>query len=105
MARPLVSSQAGTPVTKRIGPARPDTVEAQLAAASPGDHLVDLRSATTTPTAVREWLNGRHHMRSFGAMVPRWFHRFNVSPASLAEEHDGLAYVAVSTGSQSLPTS
>ncbi|AJF70363.1 erythromycin esterase family protein [Streptomyces vietnamensis] len=102
---PWSRPRAGAPVSNRIGPARPDTVEAQLAAASPGDHLVDLRSAATAPTAVREWLNGRHHMRSFGAMVPRWFYRFNVSPASLAEEYDGLAYVAVSTGSQPLPTS
>jgi hypothetical protein len=50
-------------------------------------------------------LNGRHHMRSFGAMVPRWTYRFNLSPVSLAEEYDGLACVAVSTGPQPLPTS
>jgi erythromycin esterase len=80
-------------------------VEAQLAIASPGNHLVDLRSAANAPTAVREWLNSRHRMRSFGAVVPRWTYRFNLSPVSLAEEYDGLAYVAVSTGSQPLPTS
>ncbi|MDX3798862.1 erythromycin esterase family protein [Streptomyces sp. AK04-3B] len=102
---PWSRPRAGAPVTNRIGPARPDAVEAQLATASPGDHLVDLRSAANAPTAVREWLNGRHRMRSFGAMVPRWIYRFNLSPASLAEEYDGLAYVAVSTGSRPLPTS
>ncbi|MEU3162340.1 erythromycin esterase family protein [Streptomyces griseoincarnatus] len=101
---PWSRPRAGAPVTNRIGPARPHTVEARLATASPGDHLVDLRSAANAPTAVREWLNGQHHMRSFGAMVPRWTYRFNLSSVSPAEEYDGLAYVAVSTGSQPLPT-
>ncbi|MFG3490063.1 erythromycin esterase family protein [Streptomyces sp. NPDC047972] len=102
---PWSRPRAGAPVANRVGPARPGTVEAWLAAASPGDHLVDLRSAATAPKAVREWLNGAHHMRSFGAMVPRWSYRFNVSPATLAEEYDGLAYVAVSTSSQPLSAS
>ncbi|QOV37254.1 erythromycin esterase family protein [Streptomyces ferrugineus] len=85
--RPRVSAV----VTNRIGPARPGTVEAQLAIANPGNHLVDLRSAVNAPTPVKKWLNGRHGMRNFGAMVPRWMYRFNLSPVSLAEEYDGLA--------------
>lgn len=101
---PWARPRAGAPVTNRIGPARAGTVDAQLATASPGDHLVDLRSAGNTPMAVREWLNGRHHMRTFGAMVPRWTYRFNVSPISPAEEYDGLVYVAVSTASRPLTT-
>jgi erythromycin esterase len=63
---------------------------------------VDLRSGADAPTAVRDWLNGQHVVRSFGAVVPRWTYRLNLSPVSLAEEYDGLAYVAVSTGSQPL---
>ncbi|MBT2442768.1 erythromycin esterase family protein [Streptomyces sp. ISL-36] len=102
---PWSRPRASALVTNRIGPARPDTVEAQLATANPGNHLVDLRSAVTASTPVRKWLNGRHGMRNFGAIVPRWTYRFNLSPVSLAEEYDGLAYVAVSTGSQPLPTS
>ncbi|MFF7096880.1 erythromycin esterase family protein [Streptomyces rubradiris] len=96
---------AGALGTHRIGPAHPDTVEARLATANPGDHLVDLRGAATAPAAVREWLAGRHHMRSFGAVVPRWTYRFHLSPVSPAEDYDGLAYVAVSTGSRPLPAS
>ncbi|CAL9467336.1 erythromycin esterase family protein [Streptomyces sp. enrichment culture] len=96
---------AGAVVTHRLGPAGPDTLEARLATADPGDHLVDLRDTANAPAAVREWLNGRHHMRSFGAVVPRWTYRFHFSPVSPAEEYDGLAYVAVSTGSRPLPAS
>ncbi|MFE9646181.1 erythromycin esterase family protein [Streptomyces sp. NPDC006365] len=100
--RPSSRPRAGAVVTNRIGPARPDALEARLATANPGNHLVDLRGTADAPTAVREWLNGRHAMRSFGAVVPRWTYRFNLSPVSLAEEYDGLAYVTVSTGSQPL---
>ncbi|GHH21614.1 erythromycin esterase family protein [Streptomyces rubradiris] len=96
---------AGALGTHRIGPAHPGTVEARLATANPGDHVVDLRGAATAPTAVREWLGGRHHTRSFGAVVPRWTYRFHLSPVSPAEEYDGLAYVAVSTASRPLPAS
>ena len=100
---PWSRPRAGAPVTHRIGRVRPDTVEARLAAATPGDHLVDLRAAADAPTAVLEWLNGPHLMRSFGAMVPLWSHRFQVRPVRLAEEYDGLAYVAVSTATRPLP--
>ncbi|MGI5193954.1 erythromycin esterase family protein [Streptomyces sp. CA-288835] len=95
--------RAGAVVTNRIGRgARPDAVEVRLATANPGNHLVDLRSAADAPTAVREWLNGCHVMRSFGAVVPRWTYRLNLSPVSLADEYDGLAYVAASTASEPL---
>ncbi|MFV2120363.1 erythromycin esterase family protein [Streptomyces sp. Act-28] len=100
---PWSRPRAGAPVTNRIGPARPGTVEARLATAGPGDRLVDLRSAAGAPRAVWEWLDGRHHLRSFGAVVPRWTYRFDLRPVSPAEEYDGLAYVAVSTGSRPLP--
>lgn len=84
MARPMVSPRAGAVVTNRIGPARPGAVEVQLATTNPGNHLVDLRSAADAPTAVQAWLNGRHSIRSFGAMVPRWTYRFHLSPSCLA---------------------
>ena len=99
---PWTRLRAGTVVAHQIGPARPTAVEAQLAAATPSNHLVDLRSTGDAPAAVREWLHGRHVMRSFGAMVPRWTYRFELSPVSLAEEYDGLAYVAISTASRAL---
>ncbi|MFF1482593.1 erythromycin esterase family protein [Streptomyces sp. NPDC058301] len=102
---PWSRPRAGAVVTNRIGPARAGAVEVQLATANPGNHLVDLRSAADAPTAVQAWLNGRHGIRSFGAMVPRWTYRFNLSPSSLAEEYDGLAYIAVSSDSLPLPIS
>ncbi|MGK5627468.1 erythromycin esterase family protein [Streptomyces sp. URMC 123] len=99
---PWSRPRSSAAVTNRIGPARPGTIEAQLATANPGNHLVDLRSAVDAPRAVQAWLNGRHGTRTFGAMVPRWTYRFNLSPSSLAEEYDGLAYIAVSSGSRPL---
>ncbi|MFF4371349.1 erythromycin esterase family protein [Streptomyces sp. NPDC001594] len=99
---PWARPRAGAVVANRIGPGRPGTVEAQLAAANPGDHLVDLRGAAEAPTAVREWLGARHGTWSFGAMVPRWTYRFNVGVSTPAEEYDGLAYIAVSSASRPL---
>lgn len=101
---PWSRPRPGALVSNRVGPAHPGTVEARLATANPGDHLVDLRDAVDAPTAVREWINGRHLTRSFGAVVPRWTYHFNHSPACPGEEYDGLAYVAVSTDSQPLPS-
>ncbi|MFD6328106.1 erythromycin esterase family protein [Streptomyces niveus] len=85
-----------------IGPAPATTVEAQLAAATPSDHLLDLRPATTddAPQAVREWAGATHDTRSFGALVTRWFYRRDVSRVRLTDEYDGLAYVAVSSDSR-----
>jgi len=92
-------------VSNPIGSARPAAVEAQLATANPGNHLVDLRAAADASATVQQWRNGPHVMRSFGALVPRWTYRFNLSPTALAKEYDGLAYVAVSTCSRPLPVS
>ncbi|MFC8824897.1 erythromycin esterase family protein [Streptomyces sp. NPDC057137] len=85
-----------------IGPAPATTVEAQLATATPADHLLDLRpaGADDAPRAVREWVAAPHTTRSFGALVPRWFYRRDVTPVRLSEEYDGLAYVAVSSDSR-----
>ncbi|MEU9001123.1 erythromycin esterase family protein [Streptomyces sp. NPDC048551] len=95
--------RAGAVVTNRVGPARVGAVEVQLATANPRNHFVDLRSAADAPMAVQAWLNARHGIRSFGAMVPRWTYRFNLSPPSLGDEYDGLAYIAVSSDSRPLP--
>ncbi|MEU0400691.1 erythromycin esterase family protein [Streptomyces sp. NPDC006197] len=94
--------RAGAVVTHRIGPPRAGTVEARLAAARPGDHLVDLRSAADAPAAVREWLDGSGFSRGFGAMVPRWTYRFQQRPLSPAAEFDGLVYIAESSASRPL---
>lgn len=102
-ALPWLRSRAGAAVAHRIGPPRPGTLEARLAEAVPGDHLLDLRGAGGAPDAVREWLRGPHPARSFGAMVPRWTYRLHLSPVSPAGEYDGLGYVAVSTCSRPLP--
>lgn len=87
-----------------IGAPAPTTVEAQLATATPADHLLDLRpaGADDAPRPVREWAGAPHTTRSFGALVPRWFYRRDVTPVRLSEEYDGLAYVAVSSDSRPL---
>ncbi|MFD9518106.1 erythromycin esterase family protein [Streptomyces sp. NPDC059979] len=103
---PWTRAASSAVVDHRIGPARSTTVEAQLARANPGDHFLDLRdlrSAAGAPRAVREWLDARHDMRSFGAAAPLWTYRLHLSQATLAKEYDGLAYVATSTGSVPLP--
>ncbi|MEV7525073.1 erythromycin esterase family protein [Streptomyces sp. NPDC091371] len=99
---PWARPRAGAVVANGLGPARADTVEARLAAANPGDHFVDLRSGADGPSAVRQWLHAPHLTRSFGALVPRWTYRFNLSPVTLADAYDGLAYAAVSTSSRPL---
>ncbi|MEV0775696.1 erythromycin esterase family protein [Streptomyces sp. NPDC050428] len=85
-----------------IGPAPANTVEAQLATATPADHLLDLRHAggEDAPRAVREWVDATHETRTFGALVTRWVYRRSVSPVRLSKEYDGVAYVAVSTDSR-----
>jgi erythromycin esterase len=95
--------RAGAAVGNRIGPARADAVEARLAAANPGDHIVDLRRAADAPPAVRAWLHDPHPTRTFGALVPRWSYRLNFGPTVPAASYDGLAYIAVSTPSRLLP--
>nr|WP_324606269.1 erythromycin esterase family protein [Streptomyces globisporus] len=98
--RPWARPRAGAVVTHRIGPPPAGTVEARLAAARPGDHLVDLRSAADAPAAVREWLDGGGFSRSFGAMVPRWTYRLQRRPFSPAVEFDGLVHIAESSASR-----
>ncbi|MFF3676367.1 erythromycin esterase family protein [Streptomyces sp. NPDC002120] len=92
------------------GPAVPHRIgrdgrsaEHRLAAAVPGDYLVDLRGgeAQAAP-AVREWLRGAGFQRSFGANVPRFTYRFHLAPLVPAAEYDGLAFVAKSTCSRPL---
>ncbi|GAB2617490.1 erythromycin esterase family protein [Streptomyces capparidis] len=99
---PWARPRPGAAVANRVGPARATAVEAHLAAANPGDHLVDLRGAHGGPRAVRQWLHGRHMTREFGALVPRWTYRLHHSPVTLADAYDGLAYVAVSHSSRPL---
>ncbi|MFF9853914.1 erythromycin esterase family protein [Streptomyces litmocidini] len=92
--------RAGAVLTHRIGPPRAGTVEARLAAARPGDHLVDLRGTADASPAVREWLDDSGLSRGFGAVVPRWTYRFQRQPLSPAADFDGPAYVAESSASR-----
>lgn len=80
------------------------TLEGVLAAANPGDHLLDLRSAAAAPEAVREWLRGSHLTREHGSQVPRWLYPTHHTPCVPAERYDGIAYLAATTPSQPLPT-
>lgn len=82
-----------------IGAPAATTVEAQLAAATPEDHLLNLRD---TPRSVQEWAAAPHGTRTFGALVTRWFYHREVTPVRLSAEYDGLAYVARSTDSRPL---
>ncbi|MFD3694923.1 erythromycin esterase family protein [Streptomyces sp. NPDC058646] len=92
----------GPAVRHRIGGAG-RSVESRLAAAAPGDYLVDLRGgAAKAAPAVREWLHGPGLQRSFGANVPRFTYRFHLAPLVPAEEYDGIAFVAKSTCSRPL---
>ncbi|MFJ2738623.1 erythromycin esterase family protein [Streptomyces sp. NPDC087440] len=83
--------------THPLGPPAPGTVEAQLAAATPADHFLDLRTA---PEPVRAWAAVPHPHRSFGALVPRWTYQLHHTPVVLTDTYDGLAYVATSTPSE-----
>ncbi|MFC8894608.1 erythromycin esterase family protein [Streptomyces cinereoruber] len=84
----------------RIGSARPDTLEALLAARAPGAsgaRLLDLRSR-----AHEEWTRRTYPTRTHGAYVTRFLYRLNTMPVVPGEEYDGLAYVPVSTPSRPL---
>lgn len=93
------------PEGNSVGAAPATTVEAHLAAATPEDHLLDLRPAVAedAPRAVREWADATHGTRTFGALVTRWFYRRDLTPVRLSDEYDGLGYVAVSTDSRPVP--
>ncbi|CUW31538.1 Erythromycin esterase [Streptomyces reticuli] len=81
-----------------VGAAGPRSLEGQLAAATPGDHLIDLRAGRADP-AVARWLDTRHFVRAFGAGVPRVTYRMQLAAAVPGRAYDGLAYVARSTPS------
>ncbi|MFJ6934711.1 erythromycin esterase family protein [Streptomyces sp. NPDC101132] len=101
---PWTRGPSAAVVTHRLGPARSTTLEARLAAAHPGNHLLDLRGAAAdAPQAVHTWLDTRHWTRSFGAGAPLWTYRYNTIPVTPADEYDGLAYIAVATDSCPLP--
>ncbi|MEV1083732.1 erythromycin esterase family protein [Streptomyces sp. NPDC050211] len=91
------------PKENSIGMAGPATAGAQLAAATAGNHLVDLRSGADASATVRQWLHSTSTMRSFGAQVPHWTYHLHRSPTVLAQEYDGFAYIATSTCSRPLP--
>nr|WP_203590150.1 erythromycin esterase family protein [Streptomyces sp. SID13031] len=80
-----------------------NALEGQLAAATPGDHWLNLRDADAAPDAVKRWLAEPQMFRSFGAYVQRWTYRMQFAPTLLTREYDGLVYVATSTPSVPLP--
>ncbi|AIA02558.1 erythromycin esterase family protein [Streptomyces noursei] len=90
----------GRPVRHRIGTGL-RSVEARLADALPGDYFVDLRTATSSPSAA--WLHAPQAQRSFGAAVARFTYRFDVAPLVPADDYDGIAFVARSSCSHLLP--
>jgi erythromycin esterase len=76
-----------------------NALEGQLAAATPGDHWLNLREAEDAPEAVKRWLEEPQMFRSFGAYVQRWTYRMQFAPTLLTREYDGLIYVAKSSPS------
>ncbi|WP_283135858.1 erythromycin esterase family protein [Rhizohabitans arisaemae] len=80
----------------------PAMVEARLAEACADGHVVDLRGGGH-PEAVQEWLTARNHMRGFGGVVGRFTYKFSLTDTVLAENFDGLAYVARTTCSTPMP--
>ncbi|MFC0625823.1 erythromycin esterase family protein [Kribbella deserti] len=75
-----------------------------LAKANPHDHLVNLRAAKL-PAEVRDWLQASQWMRSYGAVVPRVGSTFYFTATVLADDFDGLAYIAHSTPSRAIAES
>ncbi|WP_326579538.1 erythromycin esterase family protein [Actinacidiphila glaucinigra] len=100
---PWRRSRPRPPAANRIGPPPPGSLEALLAAAHPGDHLVDLRAAAEAGPAVRRRLAEPRPARSIGAQVPRRMRSLAPVTVVPAEDYDGLAYVATSTCSRPLP--
>lgn len=97
---PWRPSRPRLPAANRIGPPPPGSLEALLAAAHPGDHLVDLRSAAAAGPAVRRRLAEPRPTRSIGAQVPRRMRSLAPVTVVPAEDYDGLAYVPTSTCSR-----
>ncbi|GAA4086081.1 erythromycin esterase family protein [Nonomuraea soli] len=92
------------PVRNRVPFAdTPTTVEAWLAAAHPGDHLLDLRGDGARPPEVEAWLGERRHLRSFGGVVGRFTYKTSFSSTVPGDDFDGLAYIPRTTCSTLLP--
>ncbi|MCE0446055.1 erythromycin esterase family protein [Streptomyces tricolor] len=89
-------ASAPGPGTAGRRPPRRHTVDAagprspggQLAAATPGDHLIDLRAGRADP-AVARWLDTRHFVRAFGAGVPRVTYRMQLAATVPGRAYDG----------------
>ncbi|MEU8173234.1 erythromycin esterase family protein [Microbispora hainanensis] len=93
---------ARPPVTFRVPlDRRPASVEARLATAHPGDHVIDLRNGPR-PEAVTRWLGEPLHMRSHGAVARRFTYKRGSMPTVLAEHFDGIAFVPEVTASTPL---
>ncbi|WP_187414136.1 erythromycin esterase family protein [Nonomuraea sp. PA05] len=67
-------------------------VAARLAAAHPGDYVVDLRGGDR-PEPVAAWLADTNQVRGFGGMARRVRARSAFSDTVLADEFDGLAFL------------
>ncbi|MFI6478208.1 erythromycin esterase family protein [Nonomuraea sp. NPDC050663] len=92
------------PVRNRVPfAATPTTVEAWLAAAHPGDHLIDLRGDGARPPEAEAWLGERRHLRSFGGVVGRFTYKTSFSSTVPGDDFDGLAYIERTTCSTVLP--
>ncbi|GLW71151.1 succinoglycan biosynthesis [Kitasatospora phosalacinea] len=99
---PWTSPAPGPIAVHRLGRAPAGTVEARLLAAAPGDRLLDLRGAADAPPEVRRWLHDPQGVREFGALAPRWSHRFQRAPVVLGACYDGVALVAEGSASRPL---
>ncbi|GIH62553.1 erythromycin esterase family protein [Microbispora siamensis] len=80
---------------------RPTIVEARLATAHPGDHVIDLRSGPR-PEAAARWLGEPLHMRGYGAVARRFTYKLSYMPTVLSEHFDGIAFVPETTASTPL---
>ncbi|WP_344490138.1 erythromycin esterase family protein [Nonomuraea monospora] len=77
----------------RVPPAgAPGDVAARLAAAHPGDYVVDLRGGDH-PEDVATWLAATNQVRGFGGMARRVRSRSAFRDTILADEFDGLAFL------------
>ncbi|MEN3534818.1 erythromycin esterase family protein [Microbispora sp. ZYX-F-249] len=94
---------ARPPATFRVPLVRkPTIVEGHLAAASPGEYVIDLRGEPR-PEAVTQWLGESLFMRSYGGLVARRFtYKLSYMPTVLAEHFDGIAFVPETTASTAL---
>ncbi|MEU6415028.1 erythromycin esterase family protein [Microbispora sp. NPDC046933] len=80
---------------------RPMIVEAHLATAHPGEHVIDLRGGPR-PETVNQWLGEPLQMRSYGAVARRFTYKLSYMPTVLAEHFDGIAFVPETTASTPL---